>query len=129
MRGHEPINAVKDLMKSFHRVAQTGTPEEALAAFYAYESQVPRVAKEKARGLREMYAADEKTCGYFTLHETADIYHSQVWRQQLLKRVKANPETSEKMLDSAEKAAQSFCGTRSMGLRPTDGPGGVEKKL
>ena len=24
-------------------------PEEALAAFYAYESQVPRVAQEKAR--------------------------------------------------------------------------------
>jgi pyrroloquinoline-quinone synthase len=108
MRGHEPIGKIKDLMKSFHRIAQTGTPEEALAAFYAYESQVPRVAKEKARGLREMYGADEKTCGYFTLHETADIYHSQVWRQQLLKRVKASPESAEKALDSAEKVAQAL---------------------
>jgi pyrroloquinoline-quinone synthase len=108
MRGHEPIGKIKELMKSFHRIAQTGTPEEALAAFYAYESQVPRVAKEKARGLREMYGADEKTCGYFTLHETADIYHSQVWRQQLLKRVKASPESAEKALDSAEKVAQAL---------------------
>lgn len=108
MLGHEPAGGVKELMNKFHRVAQSGTPEEALATFYAYESQVPRVAKEKARGLRELYGADEKTCGYFTLHETADIYHSQVWKQQLLKRVKANPGTAERALDSAEKAAHAL---------------------
>ena len=51
---------IKDLMSFFHGVASEGTPEEALAAFYAYESQVPRVAAEKARGLREMYGADEQ---------------------------------------------------------------------
>ena len=76
-------------------MASEGTPEEALAAFYAYESQVPRVAKEKERGLREMYGADDKTCGYFTLHTTADVYHSQVWRKQLEKRIEANPETAD----------------------------------
>jgi len=84
MRGHKPLTEVSGLMKFFHRVASEGTPEEALAAFYAYESQVPRVAKEKARGLREMYGAAEKTYGYFTLHTTADVFHSQVWRQQLV---------------------------------------------
>ena len=38
-------------MSYFHRTASEGTQAEALAAFYAYESQVPRVAQEKARGL------------------------------------------------------------------------------
>jgi pyrroloquinoline-quinone synthase len=99
---------VRNLISSFQRVASEGAPEEALAAFYAYESQVPRVAQEKDRGLREMYGADEKTRGYFTLHATADIYHSQVWRTQLEKRVKAHPETAEKALAAAETAAKAL---------------------
>ena len=53
MRGHTPVAEIKQLINHFHRVASEGTPAEALAAFYAYESQVPKVAKEKARGLRE----------------------------------------------------------------------------
>ena len=85
-----------------------GTPEEALAAFYAYESQVPRLAKEKNRVLRELYGADEKTRGYFTLHALADVRHANVWRDQLEKRVKANPETAEKALAAAETAAKAL---------------------
>jgi pyrroloquinoline-quinone synthase len=94
------------LVQHFHRVANEGTPEEALAAFYAYESQVPRVATEKDRGLREMYGADDKTRGYFTLHATADVYHSRVWRNQLEKRIAANPESADAALNAAENAAQ-----------------------
>jgi pyrroloquinoline quinone (PQQ) biosynthesis protein C len=55
-----------------------------------------------------MYSAGDKTCGYFTLHATADVYHSRVWRTQLEKRVAANPETAEIALDAAENAAQSL---------------------
>lgn len=105
---HSPVPEIRQLTGHFHRVASEGAPEEALAAFYAYESQVPRVAQEKERGLREMYHADETTCGYFTLHATADIYHSNVWRNQLEKRVTAKPETAEKALDAAENAARSL---------------------
>jgi len=108
MRAHCPLLEVKELMAFFHRVASEGTPEEALAAFYAYESQVPRIAKEKARGLREMYGADERTTAYFTLHTTADVFHSQVWRQQLRKRLESHPDTAEKALDAGEKAAQAL---------------------
>src|SRR5712692_11497009 len=53
-----PTPEIKELMNSFHTVAREGAPEEALAAFYAYESPVPRVSAEKARGLREIYGAD-----------------------------------------------------------------------
>ena len=103
---HTPIPEIRELIQHFHRVASDSLPEEALAAFYAYESQVPRVAKEKERGLREMYGADDKTCGYFTLHATADVYHSRVWRKQLEKRIAANPETAAKALDAAENTAR-----------------------
>jgi pyrroloquinoline-quinone synthase len=108
MTGHTPIAEINGLMSYFHRTASEGALEEALAAFYAYESQVPRVAQEKARGLREMYGADEKTCGYFTLHATADVYHSNVWRQQLEKQLAANPEAAEKALAAGEAAAKAL---------------------
>jgi pyrroloquinoline-quinone synthase len=107
-RGHKPVTEINNLLSFFHSVASEGTPEEALAAFYTYESQVPRVAKEKARGLREMYGADEKTCGYFDLHSTADIYHSQIWRQQLGRRLEQNPQAAEPALAAAENAAKAL---------------------
>jgi len=108
MRGHTPIPEITRLISFFHGVASEGTPEEALAAFYAYESQVPKVAREKARGLREMYGADEGVTAYFTLHTTADVYHSQVWRQQLEKRLSANPQAAEKALAAGENAAKAL---------------------
>jgi pyrroloquinoline-quinone synthase len=104
----KPIPEISGLISHFHHVAAEGTPEEALAAFYAYESQVPRIAAEKNRGLRELYGVDEKTRSYFILHTTADVYHSQVWRKQLEKRIQANPETAEKTLAAAEGAAKAL---------------------
>ena len=106
--GHKAVREVKQLIAYFSDVASEGTPEEALAAFYAYESQVPRIAKEKDRGLRELYGADERTTRYFTLHATADVYHANVWREQLGKRVAANPATADKALAAAETAAKAL---------------------
>jgi len=107
-RGHQPVAEISGLVAHFQRVASEGTPAEALAAFYAYESQVPRVAAEKERGLRAMYSADDQTCGYFTLHATADVYHANAWRYQLEKQVTANPEIAEAALNSAEAAAKKL---------------------
>jgi pyrroloquinoline-quinone synthase len=103
-----PIKEVRKLISWFQRVASEGTSEEALAAFYAYESQVPRIAAEKDRGLRDLYGANAKTRNYFTLHATADVYHSQVWRKQLETGIAANPEAAEKALAAAEGTAKAL---------------------
>lgn len=105
---HTPVPEIRQLIRYFHCVASEGLPEEALAAFYAYESQVPRIATEKERGLREMYRADDKTCGYFALHATADVYHARVWRNLLEKRIAAHPEAADAALDAAENAARAL---------------------
>src|SRR6266403_2719555 len=104
----QPVAEVSELISHFHRVAGEGTQEEALAAFYAYESQVPRVAQEKDRGLRDLYSADEKTRAYFTLHTTADVHHSRIWRTQLEKRIQENPDAAERALAAAESAAKTL---------------------
>jgi pyrroloquinoline-quinone synthase len=106
--GHQAVPDVNRLVEHFTDVATNGSAEEVLAAFYAYESQVPRVAKEKDRGLRELYGADERTTSYFTLHTTADIYHSKVWKEQLAKRIEENPGTAGQALAAAEAAAKAL---------------------
>ena len=108
VRRHAPIPEVEGLMETFRRVAGQGSAAAALATFYAYESQVPRVAKEKARGLRDLYGADAATRGYFTLHQTADVHHSQVWKQQLERELAADPEAAAEALEAAESAARAL---------------------
>src|SRR5271165_1847723 len=108
VREHEPMAEVREVIAEFRRVARKGSTAEALAAFYAYESQVPRVAKEKADGLAQRYGADAKTCGYFTLHQFADVEHSHVWHELLSAVVAAHPEQADAALNAAESAAKSL---------------------
>lgn len=102
----EPIDPVKAAVGWFKGVAAQGNRAEALAAFYAYESQVPRVAAEKSKGLRERYGADRSTCAYFDLHQHADVEHSRVWGELLAREVERNPEVLEPALDAAESASK-----------------------
>lgn len=106
VRSRQPIPEIDALITHFRSTASAATRAEVLATFYAYESQVPRVAKEKARGLRERYNADSKTCGYFTLHQFADVQHSAVWRDELERELSAHPEQREAALAAGENAAQ-----------------------
>ena len=108
VRGREPMAEVREVIAEFRRVSREGSTAEALAAFYAYESQIPRVAKSKADGLAQRYGADAKTCGYFTLHQFADVEHAEVWRNLLSAEIAADPSRAEAALDAAEGAATSL---------------------
>ena len=108
VRRREPLAEIRELVSEFRRVARQGATAEALAAFYAYESQVPRVAKQKADGLVQRYGADAKTCGYFALHQFADVEHSNVWHELLGTEVTAHPEQAEAALNAAESAAKAL---------------------
>jgi len=103
---HTPVPEIRQLVRHFHQVASEGSVEEALATFYAYESQVPRVAKDRERGLREVYGADDKTCGYFLLHCTENLHHANLWRQHLKERIVAHPQGAAAALNAAENAAK-----------------------
>jgi pyrroloquinoline-quinone synthase len=96
------------LISSFERVAREGSTAAALASFYAYESRVPAIAKEKATGLREHYGADAATTRYFTLHQTADVLHADVWRKLIANELAKTPEASEEALDAAEQTAAAL---------------------
>jgi len=98
------------LIARFREIAREGTPAAALAAFYAYESRVPAIAREKASGLKEHYGADNATARYFTLHQTADIHHANVWRELIARELEQNPEAEKEALMAIEQIAASLWG-------------------
>ena len=108
VRKQAPMEEIRGLIQHFRRVASEGLASESLAAFYAYESQIPRIAKQKADGLAERYGADKRTCSYFRLHQHADVEHSQVWRDLLAQQVELNPEQAQGALEAAENAAKAL---------------------
>ena len=96
---------MSDVVNHFRSVAQRSSVAAALATFYAYESQVPRIAAEKRKGLCEHYGADATTIRYFAVHETADVHHSQEWKRMLDAVLAETPELRAAALDAAEEAA------------------------
>lgn len=103
---HTPIAEISSLIESFNHVSCLGSTAEALAAFYAYESQIPRVAAEKEMGLKQRYGADDRTAYYFTLHKAYDIQHSKTWLQLLTREV-GESETHRRQALRCRKCCQS----------------------
>jgi pyrroloquinoline-quinone synthase len=55
--------------------------EEAVAAMYAFEAELPKISRTKIDGLVKFYGLDSKEAlNYFQIHEEADIRHAQTWR-------------------------------------------------
>ena len=107
MHWHLPVKQIGELMRYFHSVASEGTAEEALAAFYVYESQVPRSGQGKRtraarnvrrrrQDLRLFRAARHRRC--LTTRMCGASNWRSAWRQNRRRRQAA--------LDAAENAAR-----------------------
>lgn len=60
------------------------TFEEAVAALYAYEMELPKISRSKIDGLKKFYNMNSTDAtNYFEIHEEADVRHAQVWREIL----------------------------------------------
>jgi pyrroloquinoline-quinone synthase len=80
--------------------------EEGLCALYAYEYQTPAISKTKIEGLKKFYGlTDPKAFEFFTVHETADIYHSKTC-EKLIDALPADKQAAA--LSAAKEAAQSL---------------------
>ncbi|MGE0404732.1 MAG: iron-containing redox enzyme family protein [Candidatus Korobacteraceae bacterium] len=83
VRASAPAPDIAEVVGQFRELASDAAPVKALAAFWAYESQVPRIAKEKAAGLRNRYGMGDSACAYFDLHAVVDEHHSKVWADEI----------------------------------------------
>jgi pyrroloquinoline-quinone synthase len=79
-----PLPGIAALLDTFDEISTQGPAIQAVAAFYAYESQVPQIAAQKIAGLKRFYGVTEpRALAYFAVHERADVRHSAAWREWL----------------------------------------------
>lgn len=95
------------VVERFAGLAASGTAQ-GLAALYAYESQQPDVAAEKASGLKEHYGVtDPQALGYFAVHAATDVAHRAAEREALARCLDAGtPEQA--ILDAAGQALDGY---------------------
>lgn len=80
----QPLPGIAALLDTFDELSTQASPAQAIAAFYAYESQVPEIAAQKISGLRRFYGITEpQALAYFAVHQEADVRHRAVWREWL----------------------------------------------
>jgi pyrroloquinoline-quinone synthase len=106
VKSRTPLLVIQELICTFRTL--TESPAAALAACYTYESQVPRIAKEKARTLQAHYGATPRTCRYFELHRLVDQQHSRVWKRELETFLVRNPALQGEASDGAVDAARAL---------------------
>lgn len=102
VKAGEANPSTRGLIEAMHSLARDGALHEGLAALYAYESQIPAVAKAKIAGLAQWYGIrGERDVQFFSVHMEADVQHSSTSRD-LIRRLCNTPEKREE----AEHAAQ-----------------------
>ena len=74
----------EEAIATLRSITRDGSYLEGVSALYAYESQIPEVAKVKIDGLRRHYGIDDGTAlSFFSVHQEADVYHSAAERNIL----------------------------------------------
>jgi pyrroloquinoline-quinone synthase len=102
------LQKTRESVDTMVRLTRSEDFRDGLAALYAYESQVPMVAKTKREGLAKFYALDDaRAVEFFTVHEEADIIHSQVERDLLVEHC-ATPAQQERALAAADEASRAL---------------------
>lgn len=79
-----PLYGMEVLVGRYQEICCEKPLAEAVAALYAYESQVPEIAATKMEGLRRHYGVTKaRGLAYFEVHERADRVHRAAWREWL----------------------------------------------
>ncbi len=96
------------VVEKFREICGDRPVAEAVAALYAYESQVPEIAATKIDGLGKFYGIDKsEALAYFAVHEETDKVHRAAWRAWL--EVHAQGDEDE-IVGTAQEALDALWG-------------------
>lgn len=85
------LPGTQTVVQTFREICGDRPVAEAVAALYAYESQVPEIATTKIDGLKKFYGINQpEALAYFTVHEEADKAHRAAWRNWLERHAEGN---------------------------------------
>jgi pyrroloquinoline-quinone synthase len=96
------------VVATFREICGDRPVAEAVAALYAYESQVPEIAATKIDGLRKFYGVTRpEALAYFTIHQETDKAHRAAWRNWLAEHAEGN---TDEILTTAKEALDALWG-------------------
>jgi pyrroloquinoline-quinone synthase len=102
-----PSAATGAVVATFDGLTRSGAAN-GLAALYAYESQQPEVARQKADGLRHRYGVtDPAALAYFEVHAETDLEH-RAEERAALERCLAAGASDDEVLASASRALDAY---------------------
>lgn len=104
----KPTSKTLAFVKHFKSFTQSKSIAEGIATLYTYESQIPKVSKEKIIGLKKFYGVKTKAgLKYFTLHMKADILHSKAERN-LIAKYSTDKKTQSKVLKAVSSTLDAY---------------------
>ena len=87
------LSSTEDSVARLKSLTQSDDYRRGLAALYAYESQIPEVARTKREGLKSFYGIDdERAVSFFRVHEGIDVLHQQVEKRMLGQKCQSRDE-------------------------------------
>lgn len=96
VRRGTPNEATRALIATMKSLAREGALHQGLAALYAYESQIPAVAKAKIEGLAKHYGiSGDRDIAFFSVHMEADVAHSGTSKMVLTRLCDTDAKRSE----------------------------------
>jgi len=105
------LPGTQNVVHTFRDICANRSVAEAVAALYAYESQVPEIATTKIDGLQRFYGiSDTKGTAYFSVHEEADQAHREAWRAWLAANASTAGVSEDRILASTEEALDALWG-------------------
>lgn len=108
VKNAELLPSTKDTVARLKSLTASADYRLGVAALYAYESQIPEVAKTKREGLKAFYGVDDpRTVSFFTAHEGADLVHRQIEMKILSDRCDTD-EVCEETIVAARESARSL---------------------
>jgi pyrroloquinoline-quinone synthase len=97
------------LVDTLAGIAGTASIREGIAALYAYERQVPEVATEKIRGLKEFYGVDApEATMFFEVHKDLDRAHADAAFSALGNEL--DPETERAVTTAVDSSLNALWG-------------------
>jgi pyrroloquinoline-quinone synthase len=108
VRDAELLTSTKASVARLKELTLSEDYRDGLAALYAYESQIPEVARTKREGLKSFYGiADERAVSFFRVHEGIDVLHQQVEKQILSDRCRSLEE-QQRAVGVAKESAKAL---------------------
>ena len=108
VRTGEPVAATAALVNTYTTLTSKAPLAAGAAALYAYEVQVPEVAKAKQAGLRELYGMDDqRAVSFFDVHQTLDLEHSDAERE-MVRELASTEEEADAAITAVDEATTSL---------------------